>query len=377
MNPQKTTLKNQLTLVAMISAVSLCAANSVRASWTLYDNFAAGSTKWTVHSQRSGAGNTVSFGTVDAWFHDEWDNDPIAMMNMDSTTTFSLADSSSIIQVAWDQGVWNGNVSSHGQTYGGGLSSGAGNAVFASQQGRGGSGVFGLSGADNSSAESLGLWLHYELSAQSTGSTLKVYTRNSTYTDPDQYAAETPLWTQSTSSVLALNTALSMHFYNTIPYGSGNNFNSDTTSVDNVYFQLARSGTPFTHWIGTFSGLGDLTPAGDPDADGMSNLLEFVLNGDPGHSDTGILPQLNVSATAIEFAFTRRTDSLAVTTQVFEYGSDLSAWTDLLLPAASGTVGAATITVIDAGSTQSVTISIPKTANANGRIFGRLRVYQP
>jgi autotransporter-associated beta strand protein len=138
----------------------------------------------------------------------------------------------------------------------------------------------------------------------------------------------------------------------------------------------------FASWIGGF-GLApaDKDPTDDPDSDGMDNLLEFVLNGDPSVSDSGILPVLNVTTTDFEFTFQRRDDSVSPeTTQTFQWGSTLATWPgSAVIPATSNTVGVANITVT-AGTpnnavTDTVKVSIPKTeAGGAGKLFGRLQV---
>ena len=133
----------------------------------------------------------------------------------------------------------------------------------------------------------------------------------------------------------------------------------------------------YTSWIGTFPAVGGLNqPGDDADSDGMKNLLEFVLNGNPATSDSAILPDLVVTATDFEFTFNRRDDSLSPETiQTFQYSKDLAIWTDVIVPAGPGPVGAATISVTDNGSTDSVKVSIPKTEAAPGtKLFGRLQV---
>ena len=131
----------------------------------------------------------------------------------------------------------------------------------------------------------------------------------------------------------------------------------------------------YAGWIIGYPGLTDSTPAGDPDHDGMENLLEYVLNGNPGTSDSAILPDLDASGQNFVFTFTRREVSANDTTQVFEYGSDLGGWTALNITAP--TAGQVALGV-PAGGLQTVTISIPKAlAGLGGKLFGRLRVFQP
>ena len=126
----------------------------------------------------------------------------------------------------------------------------------------------------------------------------------------------------------------------------------------------------------------DQDPTDDPDNDGMENLLEFVLNGNPSISDPSIMPDVVVTATDFEFSYQRRDDSLnAETTQTFQYGtglSDLAGWTDIVVSSGSETVGMATITVTDGTPADAVKISIPKSSvPPSTKLFGRLQVVKP
>lgn len=138
----------------------------------------------------------------------------------------------------------------------------------------------------------------------------------------------------------------------------------------------------YTAWIdATWPSLSDKTATGDPDNDGIKNLLEFVLNGDPSISDQASLPDLVVTATDFEFTYTRRDDSLSPeTTQTFQFGTDLAAWMSVVVPVGPGLVSVppATVSVTDAGITDTVKISIPKATVAPAtKLFGRLQVVKP
>jgi autotransporter-associated beta strand protein len=115
----------------------------------------------------------------------------------------------------------------------------------------------------------------------------------------------------------------------------------------------------------------------DPDSNGISNLLEYVLNGDPlvSESPSSILPDLDVSGANFVFTFTRREQSGNDTTQAFEYGSDLVGWT--LLNITSPTAGQVALGE-PSGGLQTVTVTLPKSlAGPDGRLFGRLSVTRP
>lgn len=158
-------------------------------------------------------------------------------------------------------------------------------------------------------------------------------------------------------------------------YGSGNGGGR----ITGVGMLSVASGpaSVFGSWIAGFGlAVADQEPLDDPDNDGIRNLLEFVLNGNPAVSDRSIQPTLNLTPTHFEFVFQRRDDSLwPETTQVFEYSSGLSVWTQIAIPAASGVAGVATVTVSDGSPVDTVRLSIPKVVAGDGdQLYGRLRV---
>ena len=154
-----------------------------------------------------------------------------------------------------------------------------------------------------------------------------------------------------------------------------------TVAVNGNNLELTVTAGPagFSSWISGFAVGGLNQPGDDYDHDGIKNLLEYVLNGNPSISNTTILPTLNVTDTAFEFSYSRLDLSLADTTQTFQYGSDLSGWSPIVIPAGPGVipVGIATVTVTDTGTTDSVKVSIPKTAAVGGKLLSRLKVTQP
>lgn len=152
---------------------------------------------------------------------------------------------------------------------------------------------------------------------------------------------------------------------------------------NNLELTIAGS-SGFTSWIGGFGlALADQDPADDPDSDGISNLLEFALNGTPSVSDPSILPDLVVTATDFEFTYQRRDDSVSPeTTQTFQWGSTLATWPgSVVVTAGGGSFPPATITISPGtpndGVTDTVKISIPKSQELGGKLFGRLLVTRP
>ncbi|MCW1884955.1 hypothetical protein OKA04_09465 [Luteolibacter flavescens] len=134
-------------------------------------------------------------------------------------------------------------------------------------------------------------------------------------------------------------------------------------------------------WIATFPALdtpAKRLPTADPDGDGLENLLEFLLNGNPGTPDTSILPTLNATGANFVFTFNRRDDAKAGSTLIFQYGSNLTSWTDVPVGETGGTVGSASIGVVDNGTNpDQITITVPKSVATGGKLFGRIRYTQP
>jgi fibronectin-binding autotransporter adhesin len=133
---------------------------------------------------------------------------------------------------------------------------------------------------------------------------------------------------------------------------------------------------PYESWASSFGlSAGSALRAADPDGDGISNLMEFYLDGNPTIAGQSILPELDASGANFVFSFTRRDDAAgSVATQMVQYGTTLYSWTDVAIPVAAGvySVGAATVTVTDGGTTDEVSVSVPK--GLETKMFGRLKV---
>ncbi|MEI6607318.1 MAG: autotransporter-associated beta strand repeat-containing protein, partial [Verrucomicrobiota bacterium] len=169
-------------------------------------------------------------------------------------------------------------------------------------------------------------------------------------------------------------------------YKSNTNTTDSGTAIDQIIGTgtLTVSSVPaggYASWaLGKGLGGSNNGALQDPNKNGICNLLEYVLNGSPllAEAPQLILPTLDASGTNFIFTFTRRVDSTADTSQVFNYGTTLAAWTPLTIPAAAGTytevvVGSATGTAPN--QVQAVTITLPKGANTH--LFGSLHVTQP
>ncbi len=134
----------------------------------------------------------------------------------------------------------------------------------------------------------------------------------------------------------------------------------------NRQIRLSALSVGFVGWISN-SGASDTAATADPDRDGIPNLVEYVLNGgDAVVADPTILPRPGATASHFTFTFLRRTLASDVA-QIFQYGSSLSAWTDLPL------VHGGYVTVSPAGpGVEQVVITLPKDGRTG--LFGRLQV---
>jgi autotransporter-associated beta strand protein len=146
-----------------------------------------------------------------------------------------------------------------------------------------------------------------------------------------------------------------------------------------LYVNVAVPPSGFDNWASS-NGLtaGNNGPNDDPDNDGIDNLLEFVLGGLPLVSSTDVLPDLVVNATNFVFTFNRNDDSEAEVALVFQYGSNLTGWTDVTIGAASAPadINGVIVDVIEgtpATDPDAITVTVPRTQGVSGKLFGRVK----
>ncbi len=140
---------------------------------------------------------------------------------------------------------------------------------------------------------------------------------------------------------------------------------------NNITLSLSTGG--FDSWAAEKGLTGaDALQLADPDQDGISNLLEYVLNGEPKSASVTILPTLDASGDNFVFTFFRKSASKDDTTQVFQYNSDLSStWTNVTIPASTSGNVAITADTPSSGIDR-VVVTLPK--NGATTVFGRLNV---
>jgi autotransporter-associated beta strand protein len=147
---------------------------------------------------------------------------------------------------------------------------------------------------------------------------------------------------------------------------SNNNYAADETALRGS-IALVGSADGFSTWADSFPGLTDKTPAGDPDKDGISNLLEYVIGGDPRVSSTSYLPTQKIVGSNLVMGYKRSDASEADTTQIGQWSSNLSVWHDLTPVQVNENDSAP----------DSMEIRIPRSNAVGGKLFGRLHVIKP
>ena len=127
--------------------------------------------------------------------------------------------------------------------------------------------------------------------------------------------------------------------------------------------------TPFQTWsasTGLTAGVNDGLSQ-DPDGDGMSNLLEFALNGNPLVASASVLPVATASGGNVALTYDIQDAALASYTITPESSTNLSTWNTVVHG-----VGSATIvqTVVNA-TTSHVVVTVPSSGT---RTFLRVKV---
>ena len=116
--------------------------------------------------------------------------------------------------------------------------------------------------------------------------------------------------------------------------------------------------------------------AADPDKDGIANGLEWVLGGNPLAQDAASLVAASATAGAgLTLAFSREEDSIGQVTLTVEYDTDLvGPWTSY---ATVGATSSGPVTINTTPDPDAVSVNIPASNAAGGRLFARLKASQP
>ena len=147
--------------------------------------------------------------------------------------------------------------------------------------------------------------------------------------------------------------------------GGNLNFNNyDCSYIDGSLTVMALS---FSEWLAHYSGISDPRPAGDPDSDGVSNLMEYFTGSSPVTANVNAGVSFTTDANRLFMTY-RKAKGIAGTIGTVEWSGDLSAgvWST------SGVVE----TSRDLGIYEEKTASVGKTPE-DSKKFMRLRIQQP
>ena len=204
-----------------------------------------------------------------------------------------------------------------------------------------------------------------------------VFTKDANTGNMDIYVNGTHLanGTGKTSSVEGVTSA----YLGSVNASGGFAYNGliDEVKIYNVSLSLSEvselytSYTDYHTWLSQYPNMMDTSMTDDPENDGIETMLEYVLNGSPLEPDMHILPTMDAVGSDFVFNFIRRVDSTEEIIQTFQYGSNLSGWTDIDLnndSHAGVEIGA------ESDGLQNVTVTIDKDLDVGGKLFGRLKV---
>ncbi|MDP0491873.1 MAG: autotransporter-associated beta strand repeat-containing protein [Verrucomicrobiota bacterium JB023] len=130
-----------------------------------------------------------------------------------------------------------------------------------------------------------------------------------------------------------------------LPAGYGLSYSHEGNSV----IALVKPSGDYEEWIFA-QGVGDATPTGDPDGDGLTNEAEYAFGLDPGSALSRSAFSSPIDPTSGSVSYTRRDPSLTGLSYLVQTSPDLLTWTT-----DSGAIQAVTSTE---GDNQTVTITL-------------------
>jgi len=118
-------------------------------------------------------------------------------------------------------------------------------------------------------------------------------------------------------------------------------------------------------------------PADDPDADGIINLLEYVLGGIPagaGAGNTSILPAQTLTATDLVLTFKRSDMSETDVALKVQWSDDMTTWHDFATIGPVDNLPAVDVTEDSPSAVlDTVVVTIPRGVTTGGKLFARLQ----
>jgi autotransporter-associated beta strand protein len=163
-----------------------------------------------------------------------------------------------------------------------------------------------------------------------------------------------------------------------------NSFTISYSNASQVVLTSTTVETPYQAWA-TSKGL-DGSPGkeagfdNDPDKDGISNGLEWVLGGDPLLADgSALIASSGSTANGLTLSFKREEASLGNVTLTLEWDTDLGGtWTSVPITQTGGAqANGVSVNVNQTSTPDEITVNIPASNAVNGHLFARLRATTP
>lgn len=177
------------------------------------------------------------------------------------------------------------------------------------------------------------------------------------------YKGETLLSGQTSSTYTVANSTVDdAGDYSVVVTNALGSVTSNTATVT-----VSSSASPYESWAsGQGLNSGDNGTGADPDADGLVNLLEFALGGNPLSATSSPTPVIARNGANLTFTYDLKTAANTQYTVTAESSTDLALWTTL----ADGVSGTSiTVTPLDS-ETNHVVVTVPSAA----KLFLRLRL---
>jgi alpha-tubulin suppressor-like RCC1 family protein len=126
-------------------------------------------------------------------------------------------------------------------------------------------------------------------------------------------------------------------------------------------------------WMSEQVEVADQTDSADGDGDGLPNLMEYYLNGNPATPSLEMRPTVGTSGSDFVFSFNRKASMAGELAGFFDWSTDLIHWhpVELVTEPANGV----TYGEVDEEGMEPVSIKVPM--GENSRMFGRLRLNRP
>lgn len=167
--------------------------------------------------------------------------------------------------------------------------------------------------------------------------------------------------------------------------GSGADFESENIVGPGLLDVITGPNPGYAGWawtVGLLASEDSHGPFEDADADGVVNLFEWVLGGDPLDGKSQVhLPSIELLEESVQFSFSRRKTAGEELQMMFQYSETLKdSWIDLLIEAEDGNSGGERIGINIVSSNdqfETVSIVIPKTIDSYQQLFMRLKLLAP